>query len=398
MTADFCVIGAGIVGLATAMALLEQRPGCSIVVLEKEEAPARHQSGHNSGVIHSGIYYEPGSLKAKLCRQGATATKEFCVAQNIPVRVLGKLIVATNDRDVARMAELQERAARNDVAVDHLSAADLQEREPQVRGREALLVPETASVDYALVCRAIERVVTAGGGTLELGVKVTGIAETPTAVTVVAGARQWTARQLLVCGGLQADRLARMAGITSDVRIVPFRGEYYQLPEHKRNMVSHLIYPVPDPELPFLGVHLTPMVDGRVTVGPNAVLGLAREGYRKGSANAADIADFLRFPGFWQLARKHLSTGALELRNSWFKHGFLHSARRYCPGLELADLLPFEAGIRAQAVLRDGTLLHDFHFLRTDRMLHVINAPSPAATSAIPIGQHIATRCLDTSS
>lgn len=393
---DFCVVGGGILGLATAMSLLEKRPGCSVVLLEKENGLARHQSGHNSGVIHSGIYYEPGSRKAQLCRHGATATLQFCAAHDIPVRRLGKLIVATDDCDVARMRELRARAARNGVAVEYLSGPELRELEPQVSGRSALLVPATASVDYTTVCQAIERVVTAAGGAVELGVAVTGIEERAAAVTVVAGSRRWAAHRLVVCAGLQADRLARMAGITSEVRIVPFRGEYFQLPEHKRDMVSHLIYPVPDPALPFLGVHLTPMVDGRVTVGPNAVLGLAREGYHKGALNATDIRDLLGFPGFWKLARTHVRTGAVELRNSWFTRGFLHAARRYCPDLQLDDLLGYPAGIRAQAVRRDGTLLHDFHFHATARTLHVINAPSPAATSAIPIGGHIAARCLDT--
>ncbi len=394
MAYDFCVIGGGIVGLATAMSLLEQRPGCSVVVLEKEDALARHQTGHNSGVIHSGIYYEPGTLKAELCRRGAQATKDFCATHDIPVRPLGKLLVATDSRDLARMEALVVRAERNGVGVQRLSGAELREREPHVAGLAALLVPATASVDFTQVCRAMARAVLAAGGRVELGVEVTAITESPTEVVVTAGNRSWTARQLVSCGGLQADRLARMAGIAAAVRIVPFRGEYYQLPAHRRSLVRHLIYPVPDPALPFLGVHLTPMVDGRVTVGPNAVLGFSREGYRKGSVSAADVRDFLTFPGFWALARNNVRTGARELRNSAFKRGFLRAARRYCPGLQLTDLLPCEPGIRAQAVRRDGTLLHDFVFQRTARTLHVINAPSPAATAAIPIGQYIAARCL----
>jgi len=391
---DFCVIGGGIVGLATAMSLLERRPDASVVVLEKEHGLAHHQSGHNSGVIHSGIYYEPGSLKATLCRAGAQATKDFCAAHDIPIRQLGKLLVATNARELGRLEGLVERAARNTVIAHPLNRDELREREPAVTGLGALLVPATASVDYRKICTAMQQEVHSAGGRVELGVAVTAITETAAEVVVGADHRAWVARRLIVCGGLQADRLARLAGIDTAVRIVPFRGEYYQLPAQRRDLVDHLIYPIPDPALPFLGVHLTPMADGRVTVGPNAVLGLSREGYRKGSVNAADVRDIVTFAGFWSLARQHVRTGARELRNSAFKRGFLHAARTYCPELQLDDLQPFEAGIRAQAVSRDGTLLHDFAVEDTARTLHVLNAPSPAATAAIPIGRHIAERAL----
>jgi L-2-hydroxyglutarate oxidase len=408
MIYDYCVVGGGIVGMAAAMSLLERSPGASIIVLEKEAVLARHQTGHNSGVIHSGIYYEPGSLKADYCRRGAAATKEFCARHGIPVNEIGKLLVATNAPETARLLDLENRAALNGIAVQRLSGAELHELEPNVAGVGALLVHSTATVDYRKVVAAMEQVVSDGGGRIELGVEVRGIRESASKVTVTGTRRapgvrakaapdsarvEWTARQLVVCGGLQADRLARMAGIRTGVRIVPFRGEYYELPESRRGVVNRLIYPVPDPSLPFLGVHLTPMVDGRVTVGPNAVLGLSREGYRKGSLNLADLRDILGFPGFWRVARSNLMTGAVEMRNSLFKRGFLSAARKYCPGLRPEDLLPCEAGIRAQAVQPDGTLLHDFLFLSTDRTLHVINAPSPAATSAIPIGQEIASRC-----
>ena len=398
MIHDYCVIGGGIVGLATAMSILQRRPGADLVVLEKEDGLARHQTGHNSGVIHSGIYYQPGSLKAELCRRGAQATKDFCRDHGIPVTVQGKLLVATDERDAERMTGLEERARDNRIDVVCLSSAELRDLEPHVRGVGALLVPATGSVDYTLVCRAMADVVRSSGGQVELGVEVTGLDESAAAVAVrgrdrQSADRQWTARQVVVCAGLQADRLARMAGATSDARIIPFRGEYYRLPDRKSAIVQHLIYPIPDPDLPFLGVHLTPMVDGRVTVGPNAVLGLSREGYRKLSVSARDVADFLSFPGFWNLARRNVRTGAVEVRNSLIKRGYLGAIRRYCPDVELADLLPQEAGIRAQAVLRDGTLVHDFLFSETDRTLHVINAPSPAATSAMPIGDMIADRC-----
>jgi L-2-hydroxyglutarate oxidase len=391
---DACVIGGGIVGMATAMALVQAQPGISVLVLEKEDDLARHQTGHNSGVVHSGIYYEPGSLKAELSRRGAVATKEFCAEHGLPVAVPGKLLVATDDRDAARLDGLVQRAAANHIEVQRIGGSELREWEPNVAGVGALLVPTTGSVDYVAITRAMRDVVVGAGGRVAFGQTVTGIRETTDRVVVTTAGTTWRARRLVVCGGLQADRLAAMAGVRTDARIVPFRGEYFELPVERRDMVTRLIYPVPDPDLPFLGVHLTPMVDGRVTVGPNAVLGLAREGYRKGSINARDLRDVLGFPGFWRLARSQIRTGAREMRNSLLKRGYLAAARRYAPGLRLDDLLPYEAGIRAQALLRDGTLVHDFLIEETPRTLHVLNAPSPAATSAIPIGEMVAARLL----
>jgi L-2-hydroxyglutarate oxidase len=347
----------------------------------------------------TGIYYAPGTLKAELCRRGAQATKDFCQEHSIPVTVKGKLLVATDTRESERLTDLEDRARRNRIKTVRISAGELRELEPHIRGVAALRVPATGSVDYTRVCNAMASVVRDGGGRLEFGAEVVGIVETAEAVSVTTkqheGSQQrWAAHHLVVCGGLQADRLARMADVDAGARIVPFRGEYYRLPETMRDIVQHLIYPVPDPALPFLGVHLTPMVDGRVTVGPNAVLGLSREGYRKSSVSPRDIGDYLSFPGFWKVAVNNLRTGIMEMRNSLFKRGFLAAARRYCPDLQLNELLPEQAGIRAQAVLRDGTLVHDFLFAESSRTLHVINAPSPAATSAIPIGDMIARRCL----
>ncbi|TQN41516.1 L-2-hydroxyglutarate oxidase [Blastococcus colisei] len=394
MIYDHCVIGGGIVGMASAMALVRRRPGSTVLVLEKETDIARHQTGHNSGVIHSGIYYEPGSLKAELSRRGAEATKEFCAEHGLPMTVQGKLLVASDDRDARRLDALVDRAAANRIEARRISAAELRELEPEVAGVGALLVPATGSVDYVAITRAMRDTVEREGGQVEVGQAVTGIAEGADSVAVTTEGTTWRARRLVVCGGLQADRLAALAGLTSAARIVPFRGEYYQLPPERSGIVTRLIYPVPDPALPFLGVHLTPMVDGRVTVGPNAVLGLSREGYRKGSVDRRDVRDIVSFPGFWRLARHQVRTGAVEMRNSMFKRGYLAAARRYCPGLQLEDLLPYEAGIRAQAVLRDGTMVHDFLLEETARTLHVLNAPSPAATSAIPIGELIADKAL----
>ncbi len=393
MIFDYCVIGGGIVGIATALALSEAQPGSSLVILEKEDGLARHQTGHNSGVIHSGIYYAPGSLKAELCRRGALATKTFCRQHGIPFEVCGKLLVATNPLEEQRMDALFERAGKNRIEVERLDASELKRREPNIVGAGALFVPSTGIVDYKLVCETMGRIVSSSGAKIELGVKVTGIRETAEEVTISAGERKWSAKQLIVCAGLQSDRLAKLAGIETGHQIVPFRGEYYRLPPNRNDIVRHLIYPIPDPDLPFLGVHLTRMIDGGVTVGPNAVLGFAREGYPKFSFSISDVAEYCAFPGFWKTIAAHLKSGLIEMRNSLWKPGYLDQCRKYCPSLTLADLLPEKAGIRAQAVLRDGALVHDFLFFQTDRMLHVCNAPSPAATSAIPIGEMIAEKC-----
>jgi (S)-2-hydroxyglutarate dehydrogenase len=392
MVFDYCVIGGGIVGLATALRLLEAGPDASLVLLEKEAELGTHQTGHNSGVIHSGVYYPPGSFKAQLCRRGARATIEFAAAHEIPVDICGKLLVATDPVEAARMDALYERARDNAVAVERLDAAQLRRREPHIRGVGALLVPSTGIVDFRAIARAMGASIRAAGADVEVGVEVTGITETADTVTITAGERRFHARRLVVCAGLQADRLARMAGARTDFQIVPFRGEYYRLPVARSTLIKQLIYPIPDPELPFLGVHLTRTIDGGVTVGPNAVLGFAREGYGKGAFRARDVATYLRFGGMWRMARANVRTGARELRNSIFKRGYLRECRRYCPELTVEDLLPAPAGIRAQAVLRDGSLVHDFLFVETPRTLHVCNAPSPAATSAIPIGELIAAK------
>ncbi|WP_330184186.1 L-2-hydroxyglutarate oxidase [Nocardia sp. NBC_01503] len=392
---DYCVIGGGIVGVATAHRILDRHPGASLLLVEKAQALAVHQTGHNSGVIHSGIYYEPGSLKARLCRAGAEQTKDFAAAHDIPFRVCGKLLVATDSAEHARMLALYERSVTNGVEVELLDAAELTRREPRVTGVGALFVPSTGIIDYTRVTTALADAVRAAGGEIVLGAEITAIDENSDGVTVSGPAGSWRAARLVVCGGLQADRLARLAGVGSDLRIVPFRGEYYQLPPERGDLVRTLIYPIPDPELPFLGVHLSPTIDGELTVGPNAVLGLAREGYRKGSVNLRDAREILGFRGFHRVAAANVRTGLREMRNSIFRRGYLAECRRYCPELTVADLLPREAGIRAQAVRADGTLVHDFLIERTPRSVHVLNAPSPAATSALPIAAHIAAQLDD---
>lgn len=395
MLYDYCVIGGGIVGLATAMRLLQARPGSSLVLLEKESSLGRHQTGHNSGVIHAGIYYAPGSLKAELCRKGAKATKEFCAENGIAFNVCGKLLVATNPLELKRMDALFERSRTNAIEVHRVEEGELREREPNITGLGALLVPSTGIVNYGEVCQAMGRSIKAKGGEIRLGTKVTSIQETPGDVTVSSAGANWRARKLIVCGGLQSDRLALLAGLPIEHRIVPFRGEYYRLPPAKNQIVNHLIYPIPDPDLPFLGIHLTRMIDGSVTVGPNAVIGFAREGYRRLSFDPKDVFDYSFYPGFWKTVFRNRKSAATEMWNSLWKRGYLDECRKYCPTLELSDLLPHEAGIRAQAVKRDGALVHDFLFVDTDRMLHVCNAPSPAATSAIPIADMIVERILN---
>ncbi len=393
---DFAVIGGGIVGLSVAWQLRQRRPTSSVVVLEKEAAVARHQTGHNSGVIHAGIYYEPGSLKAELCRKGVTETLRFCRDNDIPYEQCGKLIVATNADEHERMLALYERALQNGIRVELLDAAQLQEAEPNVAGVGAILSPSTGIVDYRAVAAAMAGRLEQLGGEVRTGAAVTALEESADSVTIhLDGAPAAEARCLVVCGGLMADRLAAMMELDVDFRIVPYRGEYYRLPAELGGIVRHLIYPVPEPGLPFLGVHLTRMIDGSVTVGPNAVQGWKREGYGRLNFSLRDTAEMLAFPGFWRVTADNLGVGLAELWNSVWKPGYLGLVRKYCPSIRLSDLQPYPAGIRAQAVLRDGTLVHDFLFAETQRSLHVCNAPSPAATSAIPIGEVLCDKVLE---
>lgn len=394
MIYDFCVVGGGIVGLSTALSLLEARPGASILIVEKEQAYGSHQTGHNSGVIHAGIYYKPKSLKAELCRAGAAATKAFCERHAIPYKVIGKLVVATDATEAARLDDLYENALANGIEVERLCGDALKEREPHIRGVSALLVPSSGIVDYRKVSAAMAAMVAQAGGQTVLGTGVRAICNRNGMVEISSDEESWTARQVVVCGGLQADRLARSSGLDVDFQIVPFRGEYYRLRPERSDMVQHLIYPVPDPALPFLGIHLTPMMGGVLTVGPNAVLGFAREGYPKFSFNLADTTEFLRFAGFWKLISENIGSGLSEMTDSLFKSSYLKKCQKYCPDLTLDDLEPHQAGIRAQAVTRDGVMVHDFRFLRAGEILHVCNAPSPAATSAIPIGKMIVNQLL----
>ncbi|MEZ5752357.1 MAG: L-2-hydroxyglutarate oxidase [Paracoccaceae bacterium] len=391
---DFCVIGGGIVGLATARALLQRQPGASLVLLDKEAALGRHQTGRNSGVIHSGIYYAPGSLKARLCREGAARTKAFCAEHGIPYEDRGKLIVATRPEEIPRLQALHARAAENGIRAMLIGAAEIAEREPAITGLGAIWVPDAAIVDYKAVLTALAAEITAMGATIRMQAEPVAIREHHDRVDIDLPDETITAHRLVACAGLQSDRVARMAGLRIRHRIVPFRGEYWRLAPHRAGVAHAMIYPVPEPGLPFLGVHLTPMIDGSMTVGPNAMLGLAREGYPKLSVARRDLADMALFPGFWLSLARNIRPGLAELGNSLFKRRYLAACQRYCPSLELSDMLPMEPGIRAQAVSAKGEMLHDFLFLDTPRMLHVCNAPSPAATSALPIGDMIAARVL----
>ena len=385
---DYCVIGAGIVGLSVAYKITEKHPSASVLVLEKESKIGQHQTSHNSGVIHAGIYYAPESLKARLCRQGLVETKAFCDQYGLANESCGKLIVATNKVEEERVEQLFQRAKNNSANVRLIKKSELQQLEPNIEGTLAILSPETGIVDYLSMAEKLKEILSAKAQ-VRLNEAIVNIQEKEDLVSISTTNKTYFSRKLIACAGLQADRIARMAGLQLDCRIVPFRGEYFQLPRSKDNIVKHLVYPAPDPKLPFLGVHLTRMIDGSVTVGPNAVLGWAREGYKKYSADFNDTAEFLKFRGFWKLIWKNRIHAMTELKNSMLKSAYLKECQKYCPSLELNDLLPYRAGIRAQVVSSDGVAVHDFLIKKTARMLHLINAPSPAATSALPIANMI---------
>jgi L-2-hydroxyglutarate oxidase len=393
---DYLIIGGGIVGLSTAWQLQQREPKKRILLLEKEDKFAKHQSGHNSGVIHAGIYYAPGSLKAEFCKAGVDATIQFCQDNDINYEQCGKLLVATNQLEYERMQNLFERAHSNGLDVELLDADELRKREPNIVGTGAIFLKTTGIVNYREICIKMAERFRELGGETRLNSNVIGLCEEASGVIArIEGSDSVNANFLISCSGLMADRTTRMLGIDTDFQIVPFRGEYYQLPAKHNDIVNHLIYPIPDPELPFLGVHLTRMIDGTVTVGPNAVQGWKREGYGKINISLRDSWDMVRFPGFWKVLWSNLGTGLKETWNSWYKPGYLKLVQKYCPSIVLEDLQPYPAGIRAQAVMQDGALVHDFLFAESPRSLHVCNAPSPAATSAIPIGNYICEKVRD---
>jgi L-2-hydroxyglutarate oxidase len=387
---DYIIVGGGIVGLATAKAIYEFESDASILLLEKESSLASHQTGHNSGVIHSGIYYPAASLKSKLCKEGLISTKNFCSEHKIPFENCGKLIVATNLLEENRLVELYNKSKLNHPNISLINSDLLKSMEPSINGNLAIYSPDTGIVDYRKVAIKIAELVQENGLIIQLNTTVNRINEQSNLVEIGNDHENWQAKKIIVCGGLQADRLARLAGLKIDFRIVPFKGEYFKLPSCKNSIIKHLIYPVPDPMLPFLGIHLTRMIDGGITVGPNATISFSREKYSKMAVNLKDISSYLAFPGFWKLTLKHRAHVLHEIKTSFFKNLYLRDCQKYYPDLKMEDLLPYKPGIRAQLVHSSGLMENDFLFRKTNRMLHVLNAPSPAATSAFPIGRIIA--------
>ncbi len=391
VSADIAVIGGGIVGLAAAREILARRPGARLVILEKEAAPGQHQTGHNSGVIHSGIYYAPGSLKAKLCVAGATDLVRYCDEKGIPYRMIGKVIIARNDEELPRLEELHRRGVANGVqGLEMVGPERLREIEPHAVGARALFSPNTGIVDFTAVARAYAGDVRAGGGEIHTGAQVTAVRQRGGRTVLVTTAGDVEAATVIACAGVYADRVAALTRAPRSPRIVPFRGDYWVLRPQRRHLVNTLIYPVPDPSFPFLGVHFTPRMDGACWLGPNAVLAFSREGYRLRDINRRDLQEAVTFRGFQRLARKYWKTGLAEMWRGVSKRAFLRSLQDYIPEVRAADMLPGPAGVRAQALGDDGALVDDFIVHRSGGMLHVRNAPSPAATSSLAIGRLIA--------
>lgn len=392
---DITIIGAGIVGAAVAWHIQQRWPRKKIRILEKEQEPAQHQTGRNSGVIHAGVYYAPGSLKARYCRQGLEDTYEFCQKFGIRHQRTGKLLVATDEVEAQRMETLFHRCQENQLDPVMLSASELLSREPNVTGVGAIYVDQTGIADYRGITQCLLEQAREKGAQVLFGHEVLDIEEHSSDSLISTPQGSFTTELLINCAGLQSDRIIRMMCNDIDFAIIPFKGEYYLLPPKYNDVVKHLIYPIPDPELPFLGVHLTRMVNGTVTVGPNAVLSFGREAYQKTGFHLKDTIEMLGFAGFRKVISKNMKSGLQEFKNSFYKPGYLKLVQKYCPQIQLQDLLPYPAGIRAQAVSEQGELIHDFKFVETSRSLHVGNAPSPAATSAMPIARAICDKLAD---
>ena len=390
MKVDCAIIGGGIVGLSVAMNLLRRQPGIHVIVLEKEPQLAFHQSGRNSGVIHSGIYYKPGSLKARFARAGNRSMIKFCQEHKISHEVCGKVVVATSERELPLLDNLFRRGVENGIEVAHLSSEEVKEIEPHVRCLRGIRVPSTGVVNYRAVCAAYAGLVQSDGGVVKTSAEVTEIRRCGSSHLLETAVGDIEARFLVNCGGLQSDRIARRAGLDPKARIVPFRGEYYELVPQRRDLVKGLIYPVPDPAFPFLGVHFTRMIDGSVHAGPNAVLAFRREGYHKTDFGFGAVLETLTYPGFWQLARKHYKKGLKEVHRSVSKKAFVKSLQRLIPEIRSTDLRPAAAGVRAQALRPDGGLVEDFLLVHGPDSIHVCNAPSPAATASLEVGMAVA--------
>ncbi|OQY18902.1 MAG: hydroxyglutarate oxidase [Desulfobacteraceae bacterium 4572_35.1] len=395
ITCDVVIIGGGIVGAATALALTEQAPGRRVVVVEKESGLACHQTGNNSGVIHSGLYYRPGSLKARNCVEGRKALYRFCAEHDIPHEQCGKVVVATSADEIAALDELEKRGKANGlVGVRRLDAEQLKQYEPHVAGIAGLLVPETGIVDYIKVTQTYAKLVEERGGQVVTDAEVFRVDRLTDGFALTTAKGAIRAKFVVNCAGLHCDRVARMCGVEPRLRIVPFRGEYYKLVADKRGLVKNLIYPVPDPKFPFLGVHYTRMIDGEVEAGPNAVLAFKREGYTQLSFSLRDTMEIFFYPGFLKLACRFWRVGLQEYRRSWCKKTFVRDLRRLLPVLDSKDIYRGGAGVRAQAVADDGSLLDDFQIIEQDGMVHVLNAPSPAATASLSIGKAVAERAV----
>jgi L-2-hydroxyglutarate oxidase len=387
---DVIIIGGGIVGLAVALEITRRFPRLRLLLLEKEDGVGRHQSSHNSGVIHSGTYYKPGSLKAKLCVEGARAMVQFCREHGIPHQVCGKVIVATEEEELSRLEELRRRGEANGLTgLRLIGTSELREIEPHASGLRALVVPSTGITDYAAVCTKYAELILSQGGTILTSTAVTGLRVVSDEVVVETSGPAFSTTHLINCAGLFSDRISRMAGEKPDIIIAPFRGEYYDLTPARCSLVRTLIYPVPDPRFPFLGVHFTRRVKGGVDAGPNAVLAFRREGYRRTDFDVRDLVSSLLFPGFWRMAAKHWRSGLDEFHRSFSKPLFVRALQRLVPEVRDEDLVPGGSGVRAQALKRDGTLVDDFQFVPSGRMLHVLNVPSPAATASLVIGRTI---------
>lgn len=395
MKIDIIIIGAGIVGLATALTLKERRPGLKVLVLDKEDRLAMHQTGHNSGVIHSGLYYKPGSMKARNCISGYHDLISFCRREEIPFEICGKVVVATSQEEVPRLEVLWERGNENGLKnLKKLSAAELAEYEPHVHGVAAIHVPQTGIVDYTRVSEAYAAVFQRLGGQIELGKEVTDIQPGTGDTTVVTDHSTFTCKLVVNCAGLYSDKVAAFTHQSMPYRIIPFRGEYYTLAPARQSLVNNLIYPVPDPNFPFLGVHFTRMLNGGIEAGPNAVLAFRREGYRRTDVNMAELSETLRWPGFRKVAGKYWRTGMGEMYRSFSKKAFTTALQKLMPEIRAEDLIPGGAGVRAQACDREGNLLDDFLILENDYAVNVCNAPSPAATSSLAIGQTVSAKVL----
>jgi (S)-2-hydroxyglutarate dehydrogenase len=389
---DFAIIGGGIVGLSTAMTLGQKYPDAKILVLEKESRWAFHQTGNNSGVIHSGIYYKPGSYKAKFCRNGAQSMVDFCQAHNIPHEVCGKVIIATQEKELTQLENLYQRGLENGLEVFRLKKEEVADYEPHVDCIAGVRVVSTGIADYKQVCQKYAELAGAQGADLRLNTRVDRMKETTTGRVLETNQGSFEAQYIINCAGLQSDRVAKMGNVDPQAKIVPFRGEYYELTPEKRYLVKGLIYPVPNPAFPFLGVHFTRMIDGSVHAGPNAVLSLKREGYEKTDFDLRDFMEVMTYPGFWKLASKHAEDGIQEIIRSFSKAAFVRSLQRLIPEVQMEDVIPTHAGVRAQALMNDGKLVDDFLIIDGKNSMHVCNAPSPAATSSLEIGKAIVDR------